>query len=675
MRTAMKSLALAAVLAAASPCMATMAVAATLSAQDRTVLTAGIDAGERKDWNTVRDLAYRAGDVTVRAILTWRYLVERDSGASFAEIAGFIEGRPNWPSPKTLQRNAEMVMPEALAPAEVIAFFGDKEPESGEGKLRLGVALYQTGDVERGTMWIRRGYIDGGFSGSREAEIRQSFAKFLTAEDDQRRLSSLIWEGRYDDARRVMGFVGPGYRKVAEARMKLRAGTKGAQSAFESVPQDMRGDFGLNFDFGRFLRQREQTRLAAGYMAAAIRDPLVQMPLDKWWDEKSSHVRAAIRDRRYQDAYNVAASAGLDEGPDYAEAQFLAGWVALRFLNDPQRALAHFAPISAKVFTPISFSRGDYWTGRAYEALGDNANAIVAYQKAAQYIETYYGQLAALRIQQQPQIVLDMTKSAGTAADPGADELLAAVEMLNAAGDDRIVMRFVTALAEGLQSRADYERATDLLWRMNRPQQSIRVAKRGMQRGYHIVASAYPVLTPPAYQGNGTEPEMALTLSLMRQESEFNPLAVSKADARGIMQLLPSTARAVANKHGIGYDAGRLLSDWGYNSQLGRAYLADNINTWNGSYIMTFAAYNAGGGRVRQWIGEFGDPRSGTIDPVDWVERIPFSETRNYVMRLTETTNVYRAVLAGGAAPLGIGRDMVRGGAAATYEPSARPGF
>ncbi len=651
--------------------------AAYLSQGDRAALTQGIAAGERKDWGTLRELAYRAQDPTVRAILQWRYLLDRDSGATFAEIAGFIESRPNWPSPKTLQRNAELAIPEGTSDADILAFFANREPESGEGKILFGVALYNSGRTDEGAVWIRRGYIEGGFSGGREAAIRQTYAGIIGADEDRRRLSSLIWEGNYGDATRVMGFVGPGDRAVAEARMKLRAGTRGAERFVERVPQALRSDFGLNFDLGRFYRQREQGQAAARYMAAAIRDPMVELPLDKWWDEKSSHVRLAIKERRWQDAYAVAASNGLDEGADFAEGEFLAGWIALRFLNDPARALGHFSRISPKVFTPISFARGDYWVGRAKEALGDNAGAIVAYQKAASHIETYYGQLAAIRIQTNPVISVDMTRSAPAdrMSPVDGDELLKAIEILIAAGDGVLVNRFVAALGDGLSSREDYERAANLLWTLNRPSQSVRVAKRGMQKNHDIFIYAYPMPQLPRYIGTGVEPEAAFTLALMRQESEFDPNAVSRADARGIMQLLPSTARMTANKHRIPWDQSRLLGDWEYNSQLGRAHLQDLIEDFGGSYVMVAAAYNAGPGRVSQWVAEFGDPRGANVDVVDWIERIPFSETRNYVMRLTENTNVYRAMLAGGSAPLMIGQDITRGSGREGYAPQPRPGF
>lgn len=654
-------------LAAFAIAIAFVAPAAAISASDQDLLARAVDAGERKDWNALRTMVPQASDPTVSNIIRWRYLIDRLSGAGYDELYAFIAAHPTWPNAETMQRNAERAMPVNLPAANVIAFFKDRPPVSGEGMLAYGVALLESGDTTEGPIWIRRGYVAGTFSAEREAAIRTQYAAYLPPDADRLRLSALLWEDDFESANRMLAYVDSGYRALGQARLKLRTNTKGAQKFIDAVPANLRADFGLLFDLGRWYRRSEQLEAGARFMMQAQRDPAVPIPLDKWWDEKHLHVREAIKARRFTDAYNLAASAGLTEGADFAESEFLAGWMALRFLNDPNRAVAHFDRIAPSVFTPISLARGHYWNGRAREAAGDSAGATAAYQAAAVHIETFYGQLAAARIQESPTITIDMSVS-DTSSTLDRDELVQAVAALSSIADTKLLPRFVGALGDGLKTREDFETAAALLLRLNRPAMSVRVAKKALQGDFHAFRFAYPIVQLPPYQGSGQAPDTAFVLALMRQESEFDPSVVSSANAYGIMQMLPETARMTANKHGIPYD-GSLLLDWQYNATLGMAHLRDMLDKFGGSYVLVAIAYNAGPGRVTQWIEQFGDPRDPNVDVVDWIERIPFNETRNYVMRLLENTEVYRAMLAGGTAPLQIGQDLLVGSGRTVYVP------
>ncbi|MCC6919703.1 MAG: lytic transglycosylase domain-containing protein [Alphaproteobacteria bacterium] len=645
-----------------------MTAAAAISASDQTILSAAIDAGEHKDWPSVAAYAQRASDSTVATIIRWRYLIDRQSGATYADLVDFLGHHPNWPNAKTMQANAEKAMPVDLPTAQVLAFFKDREPATGEGMLALGIAKLSAGDTTEGPIWIRRGYVSGSFSADREAAIRTQYAQYLPADADKLRLAALLWADDFAGATRMLTYVDPGTRALGQARLKLRSNTKGAQKFIDAVPASLKDDFGLMFDMGRWYRRSEQYATGARFMARAIRDPAVPLPLDKWWDEKSAHVRMAIKERRFQDAYAVAASGGMSEGADLAEAEFLAGWMKLRFLNDARGAFTHFNRIAPAVTTPISLARGHYWTARAREAAGDEQGALTEYGYAARHIETYYGQLAAARLSASPTITVDLN-SEDSRVSLDNDELVQAIAALAAVGDTRLLPRFVGALGERLEKRQDFEAASALLLRLGRPAMSVRVAKRAMQKDIHVFRYSYPVVRLPAYRGHGEAPDPAFVHALIRQESEFDPNVRSSADARGFMQLLPSTAKLTANKHGLDYDASRLIGDWEYNATIGMAHLRDLLDQFGGSYVLVAVAYNAGPGRARQWIAEFGDPRSPNVDVVDWVERIPFEETRNYVMRLIENTNVYRAMLNGGTAPLLVEADLMRGSGQTDYEP------
>ncbi|MFO1237210.1 MAG: lytic transglycosylase domain-containing protein [Alphaproteobacteria bacterium] len=660
---------------AATAAIVAPAGAADISQSDRAILASAIDAGESKDWASLAALSQRASNGTVAAIIRWRYLVERESGASYADLADFIAKHPNWPSAKALQRNAELAMPDDLPADAVRAFFQGREPVSGEGMLNLGVALLAAGDTTEGPIWIRRGYVSGTFTATREAEIRAQYGQYLPEDANRLRIASLIWNDEYEAATRMLDVVDPGYRAVAQARLKLRTNTKGAQAFIDAVPAGLKSDFGLMFDMGRWYRRSEQYTAGARIMARALRDPAVPLPLDKWWDEKSNHVRMAIKERRYADAYAVAASAGLTDGADFQEAEFLAGWMQLRFLNDPRAAYEHFNRIAPGVSTPISLSRGHYWTARAAEAAGDAEAARAEYAAAAEHPEAFYGQLAIAALSTSPTITVDMNTSvgAGRVTTMDNDELVQAIEILSSVDTtSKLLPRFVAALGDRLEKREDFEAASALLMQLNRPAMAVRVAKKAMQKDLNVFRYAYPVLKLPPYQGRGEAPDPAFVLALMRQESEFDPNARSGADARGIMQMLPSTAKLTANRHGIPYEPGRLLGDWEYNATLGMAHLRDLLDQFDGSYVLVAVAYNAGPGRANQWIKEFGDPRSANVDVIDWIERIPFSETRNYVMRLIENASVYRAMLNGGTSPLLVEADLLHGSGRTDYQPSPR---
>jgi soluble lytic murein transglycosylase len=645
------------------------AFAAPISAADQTILSAAISAGEKKDWASVRAYSQRASNAAVATIIRWRYLIDRQSGAGFSDLAEFLKNHPNWPNAKTMQANAEKAMPVDLPADQVIAFFKKREPQTGEGMFALGIAKLAMGDTTEGPIWIRRGYVSGSFSADREAAIRTQYARYLPEDADRLRLSALLWADDFAAANRMLAYVDPAYRALGQARLKLRSNTKGAQGFIDAVPAALKDDFGLMFDMGRWYRRSEQYATGARFMARAIRDPAVPLSLDKWWDEKSAHVRMAIKERRWNDAYSVSASGGMAEGADLAESEFLAGWMQLRFMNDARTAFAHFNRIAPAVSTPISLARGHYWTARAREAAGDEQGALTEYGFAARHIETYYGQLAAARISRSPKIDIDLS-SGSSRVSLDNDELVQAIAALAAVGDTILLPRFVGALGDRLEKREDFEAASALLMRLGRPAMSVRVAKRAMQKDLHVFRYSYPLVKLPPYRGRGESPDPAFVHALIRQESEFDPNARSSADARGFMQMLPSTAKMTANKHGIGYDASRLLGDWEYNATLGMAHMRDLLDQFGGSYVLVAVAYNAGPGRARQWIKEFGDPRSPGVDVVDWVERIPFEETRNYVMRLIENTNVYRAMLNGGSAPLLVEADLLRGSGQTDYEPN-----
>lgn len=405
---------------------------------------------------------------------------------------------------------------------------------------------------------------------------------------------------------------------------------------------------------GRDYEEAEIFLLGITADANALGDPKV------WAKRRVSLARRAARDGRWQSAYTLAAQHQMTPaaGYDYSDNEWVAGWVALRKLNDAEAAIGHFQRFRASVETPISIGRGGYWLGRAYEAAGQTAAAQQAYADGAQHQTSFYGQLAAAKINAPG----DTRLTQGTLPDwrthPAmrTDDVRLAV-VLYYAGQDRLAMATFSRLGQTLPAGA-LAPLTRLVIDLGQPHYSVRIAKRAARRGMVIHPAYYPLHELHTYV---TKVEPAFAMSIARQETELNPVAVSRAGARGLMQLMPATARKVSGWIGEEYDRGRLLTDWRYNARLGETYLARRTEQFSGSYVMAAAAYNAGAGRVDQWVAAFGDPRTGQIDILDWMEQIPFNETRNYVQRVMEGLYIYRARLSGVAGPMTLEQDLRRG--------------
>ena len=405
--------------------------------------------------------------------------------------------------------------------------------------------------------------------------------------------------------------------------------------------------------------------------------PLDMVRPDSWWVERKILARKALSEGLYPQAYRIASAHGLTEGVDFAEAEFLSGWIALQYLNRAEEALSHFRKLSAGVSTPISKSRAEYWSGRAASAGGKKEAASRYYKAAAAYPTTFYGQLAIaaragggssrsgdgkLRLPGEP------PRTADASARLSKRELVHAARILKDLGRDRQRWMVMLHLADILDDPADFAALSELALKFDDRKLSLRVAKSAALRNIVLADYAYPVAAMPKWTQKGPPVEMALVYGLSRQESEFDPDALSPAGARGLMQLMPRTARMVAKQIGVPYAPGR-LSDPVYNATLGAAHLGDLVqNEFSGSYIMSIAAYNAGASRVREWVAT-------QIDPIDWIENIPFSETRNYVQRVMENTEVYRSRLSGKPETIRIDTDIRRhvGAPITTPAPTPRP--
>lgn len=606
-------------------------------------------------WADARRLAEASGHPVAAKLVRWLEWTRDDLLASPAEIAAFLEANPGWPSATRLQRLIEERLDPAAPDATVVAWFDRRPPESHAGRVAYGAALIRLGRIDDGNAVLRQAWIEGSLRADEEQDFLARFSAALRPADHAERLDRLVWASETLGAQRMLPLVDASRRRIAEMRLRLRAG-RGTEG-LGALTDAERADPGLYFDLVRHYRRAEDDTTAARLLTSS---PPEQVRPAVWWVERNVLARRTLRLGDSAGAYRIAATHGYTEGSPLAEAEFLAGWIALRFRNEPARALEHFSRLDKAVSMPISSARGAYWMGRAAEAMGDRAQAMAQYQRAARHLTTYYGQLAAERIglATAPDWVVApaVEPSPADAAAFAARELVVATDLLLAIGETQAARQFVLRLLLDAKTPVEHALVATLAQRAGHPNLAVLAGKRAGYDGYHLPGAAFPVQMTPAAE----DIEPALVNAVIRQESMFDPAAVSSAGARGLMQLMPATARQLARQTGEPYSAQRLTADPGYNVALGSRYLADQVRSFEGSYILAVAAYNAGPGRSRQWVQDYGDPRTGQTDPVDWVEMIPFSETRNYVQRVMENLQVYRWRLAGAGTPVALSADLRR---------------
>lgn len=651
----------------------------TLSAADLSMLERAFDYADRKQWDTARQTAAQITNQAARDIVLWRAFTAKDNGAAFGDIDRFLAGHRDWPNQRALQARAEEAMPaDSMQPDQVIAWFQGRDPVSGEGMIKLGDAYLRRNQEANGRAWIKKGWINGNFSVERMSYIASRYGSHLTSDDHKARASRLVWGGEYGQANAMTNWIGADVSTLVSARIKLRQSARDADAAYRRVPSNLTGDPGLLFDRARWLRKRDRDDEARPLLIAASANLNEQPPVvEEWWNERNYQTREALDAGNVQQAYQLAAGHDMrkDAGVPYAEAEFLAGWISLQYLKKPDPAYDHFLRLRDGVTAPISVARAHYWAGRAAEKAGRTVEAQQQYKLAANFPMTYYGQLAASVVNPRSNLDLPFARSTPSSTKQAFMDasMMQAMQALADVGAEGLLRTFALAAAETYTDRDQFVLLTNFLRGLNQPALALRVAKRGLQKNVAVYDIAYPTMPVPAYRGNGTPPETALVLGLTRQESEFDPEAMSSVGARGLMQLMPATAKLTARRHGIGYgDKSDLLTP-SVNMQLGMAHVSDLLSDLGGSYILSIASYNAGQGRINQWIATYGDPRSTHADAIDWIERIPFSETRNYVQRVIENTQIYRNVLAGRDVPLAIASDLKRGGYTAVA--SAVPQF
>lgn len=631
-----------------------------LSGLDVKLYTAAFKEAARGNWKAAHHIASGATDQLGAKILRWMEFSRPYNYASFDEVQRFTRENPDWPLPNALEAAAEAGMSFDVSDETVLEWFRWHDPVSRDGRVRLAEALLKSGEKDRATALIRQAWVHDDFSRKDLRSFYRRFKKFLRAEDHVARLDRLVWQYRRSDARRMYRYVDEAYQRLAQARLALRAFSGGVDGAIARVPQELRQTAGLMYERLRWRRRKGRDEEAREILHAAP-DDLGNRRL--WWRERAIQVRNALNDGLVSEAYRLASEHKQIDSSSFAEAEWLAGWIALRFLDDPKEAYRHFSRLHGAVYMPISRARAGYWAGRAAEAMGDHEGATQWYTEAAQYPGTFYGQLAAARIDDPDRPYSAARAEPNSEAKPAlaGHELFAAVRLLAFLGQDHLVVTFLDRLTQLAKTPADHALIAQATLALGRPDLGVRAAKRALRDGFVSNERLFPVVDLD-FALPDEDVEHALVLAIARQESAFNPKAISSAGARGLMQLMPGTARVVARRNRLHYTRVSLTRDPEYNVRLGSSHLRELLTEFDGSYLLAIAAYNAGSKNVRRWLEQNGDPRKDPrVDVVDWIELIPLPETRNYVQRILEGLQIYRWQLGQNVVVASIEQDLARG--------------
>lgn len=609
-------------------------------------LRTALSAAGAEDWAAATAAA--EGQVS-DDIVEWLRL--RSGEGQLDEYEAFLQRRPDWPGLGLLREKGEAAVARSTSAERVLAWFNGGQPETVEGSFALIRAYTALGQTDAARAEAVRAWLALSFTAEQEAALLEAYPKAL-AQVNETRLDRLLWDGEATEAARMLPRVGADWRKLAEARIALREESPGVDAKLKAVPAALSNNPGLAYERFIWRMRKDRYEEAATLIVDSSSSAETLGRPEDWAERRALLARRLLRDGDPRMAYRVAASHHLAGGSDYADLEFIAGFVALRHLGDAQAGLDHFRRLTAAVSTPISLARGAYWEGRALDQLGQTDAARAAFARAAQNHTAYYGLLAAERqgMPLDPEILGRQQYPDWQTASFADSSVLQAAILLQQAGDRALAKRFLLHLAEGLNAQ-ELGQLGDMALSLDEPHFAVLIGKQAAERGIILPRVYYPVtdLVP-----DGLAVSRALALSIARRESEFDPGVVSPAGARGLMQVMPETARMMATKLGKGFDRARLTSDPAYNAALGSEYLKQLLEEFGPSIALIASGYNAGPGRPRAWVEQFGDPRRDDVDVVDWVEMIPFSETRTYVMRVAESVVIYRAKLKGEAGPIDI---------------------
>ena len=614
-----------------------------------------VAAAEREDWAGVKLYAKRIHDPLLTEYAIWLRIQHDKKKASFGEIVGFIDRHPTWPRQSELRRLAESAIDSEVPQHSLLDWFARHPPVSGKGAMAHLRAIAESGDTSPIPEYARSYWRHRNFDAADERQFLRMYGTHLDRDTHLARLDRLIWQRGHTAATRMLKFVPGDYASLARARIALLRRSAGVDGAISRVPAHLKDAPELWFERLQWRRRKDKNG-GAGNILTQVPSPRPRPEL--WAKEGRILARRALDEGNYSKAAKLVSGHGLTRGGEFAESEFLAGWLRLSFLAEPNAAEQHFDTLYNGVSYPISCARGAYWKARAAAARGNAQLAQKWWQRAAQHPTTYYGQLAIRALGKEPDRFDFAVPSDPEIRRRFLDrELVKLVQHLHGLGGDKQLRTFLLHLSGLAENAEERLLVAQLAHESNRPREAVRAIKRLNQLDNIVGVAGYPLAPVPDFS-HPAAPENALVLAVIRQESGFDRTAISRAGARGMMQLLPGTAKQVSKSLSIPYSRAKLTTDPSYNIRLGQAYLAQMLDRFAGSPPLALAAYNAGPHRMDRWLKRYGDPRTASVDMIDWIESIPFHETRNYVQRVSEAATVYRHLLSGaqiadvGTAPL-----------------------
>ena len=603
---------------------------------------------EKSNWKDAKNTAKKARAQSIYDFIVWRHLLTSGNKATFSEYKRFIERIKDYPRFGRIKYLSEHKMNlQNQSPKEIINWFSNNEPLSGYGKMVLGESLIKIGKSGEGIKLIKEGFINADLSTNDLKYFRKKFKNILDTSDYINRADHYAWEGKNWDLKRIIRYLPSEYQLLYTARQILISRGYGVDEAIKKVPNNLKNDAGLKYDRLKWRRKKGRVDSSLEILNNIKNTKEYLVRPDKWWKERSIIGRSLIYKKKYKSAYRIVSNHAMTEGADYAEAEWMSGWIALSFLNDAKQAENHFLNFYKNVSYPISLSRGAYWLGKTYEKNGDIENSNKWFFEGSKYLTTYYGQLSHMKVKPQEKFELDklMYIEDDYEQEFYSKKLVAIVDLLDYLNKDKYTKHILRFLANDNVEKGSEALAAKLASDISRFDFAIQVSKiASYQKRFHNQFN-YPIMSVPKFVGGRKIPDPALILSIIRQESEFDTSARSRVGAQGLMQLMPYTAKTVSKQAKLGYSKSKLTTDPEYNINLGSHYIAGLINQYKGSYPFATAAYNAGPKRVKYWKKINKDPQKKQVDYVDWVELIKFKETRNYVQRVLENYNVYRYIL------------------------------
>ena len=612
---------------------------AAMDEKDRAATLKAIQAASQRQWSYAQSQIANTRDPLAARMYYWMYYTEAEGPFPFNRISAFTAQVPGWPRQGALKSAAEKSMNDDTSPDAIINWFTDNTPQTVEGMERYMRALAARNQAGQMASVINGWWGGVSLTSDQQNRILRSYGKMITKDSHKRRFSTALSKGEYANARAIATLLGKGYPELAEARIALASGSPGVDSAVSRVPPYLQNDPGFALERLRWRRKKNMDFQAIELLHSMPDLSIITNP-DDWWKERHILARRLMERKQYESAYLLVKKHGLKDGASYAEAEFLAGFLSLRYLKKPFPAFEHFENLYKSSTMPITKGRAAYWAGVASEALNHPEVAIQWFGVGANYPTVFYGQLCLAKLGRDDDPVMAVPPlPAPVRLAFENDDRIQIARLLHKAGDRKDASAFLRAYADDATVAEQFFLAAGLAKDWDQPNDSLAVAKKAQAKGVVLADYAFPTMLARVKAVDG---EWALIHALIKQESAFDVTAQSPVGARGLMQLMPATAKETAQKMGIAHQTDWLVMRPDHNIRLGNAYIKRMIARFDGSYPLAIAAYNAGPGRVDQWIKQFGDPRAGDINMIDWIEMIPVAETRNYVQRVLEGVYIYR---------------------------------